>query len=126
MTRRKLCTLRQRGAALVGELSGGRWLLVVDGAAYVLAKPAPAPARGAAVAFLRLALAEGPRLARELLTAAAAAGISRPALVRARRALGVSSRKTSVTGAWRWSLSTAEGGAPAAEPSKAIEGSATP
>ena len=57
-----------------------------------------------AVDFLREALAEGPRTAKEIRREAREAGIADRTLARAKAILGVKSRKTTGGGPWTWEL----------------------
>jgi len=69
--------------------------------------PAGTEERGAleeAVGFLREALAEGPRTAKEIRREAREAGIADRTLARAKAILGVKSRKTTGGGPWTWEL----------------------
>jgi hypothetical protein len=66
--------------------------------------PASASALDTACAFLRAALASGPRLANEVLDAARAARISEATLNRARKQLNVQTRRDGFGGPWVWAL----------------------
>lgn len=67
-----------------------------------------------AESVLRQILAGGPVSAHDGLEAAAQAGVSEASIGRARRALGVTTRKAAYSGGWEWVL--AEGVAPAPKP----------
>ena len=86
-----------------------RWLGSLGLSADDLVRPpggeAPTPAQDAAADFLLDALADGPRLARELYAEAEAAGIAKKTLKRAKDRLGVGSKKVGgagSSGAWSW------------------------
>ena len=64
--------------------------------------PTPIVHRQEAVEFLRLELADGPVLTKELRHRAREAGISDRTLDRAKQSMGVRARKTEGTGAWEW------------------------
>jgi len=57
-----------------------------------------------AIAWLKASLLQGPRAAKEIFSQAAADGISRATLKRAKAKLQVSSDKNGVNGGWTWSL----------------------
>lgn len=57
-----------------------------------------------AIAFLRSELTQGPQPARKIQDAARDAGIGPGSLKRAKRALGVASKKQSMGGGWAWEL----------------------
>lgn len=67
-------------------------------------------ARREAEDFLKVELADGPRLASEVSEAADGLGISERTLKRARKDLGVVSEKSGYQGAWQWSLPPDKGG----------------
>jgi hypothetical protein len=54
--------------------------------------------------FLLNALAQGPRLGNEVIAEAQQAGISKATLKRARKELKVLSKKSDLSGGWKWSL----------------------
>ncbi len=61
-------------------------------------------AKAAAIAFLRAALADGPKPAREVAAQAAEAGHSQMTVQRAREALQIKPTKTGENGGWIWAL----------------------
>ena len=61
-------------------------------------------AKAGAIAFLRDALAEGPKPAREVTANAAVAGYSERTIQRAREALQIRPAKTGPDGGWVWGL----------------------
>lgn len=65
---------------------------------------AEARSRGQAVEFLRGALANGPRLARDVYSEAAGHGIAERTLKRAKIDVGVCARQPTIPGPWIWSL----------------------
>lgn len=65
------------------------------------AKPRP---RDKAAAFLREALADGPKHSKELIAAAQAQGLTEKTLRRAATAIGLSMKPSSFAGSWVWSL----------------------
>jgi len=92
---------------IVGEDSSAHieWQGSVNTTAAELLEPQEdSTAREEAVGFLMSFLAEGPRPAREIYTEAEAAGISKRTLKRAKKILGVSSRKEGMDGPWVWEL----------------------
>ena len=60
--------------------------------------------KAGAIVFLREALADGPKPAREVAAQAAEAGYTRNTILSAREALGIHSTKSAMNGGWIWTL----------------------
>ena len=75
-------------------------------AGQLLAPETDASSLGEAKRLLREILADGPVPQREVKEAAEAAGISMATVQRAKKALGVKTKKKGMKGPWMWSLTS--------------------
>ncbi|HJP99541.1 MAG TPA: AAA family ATPase [Rhodanobacteraceae bacterium] len=90
------------------------WGGALEGSARdLLAEAETEPDDGAqdAASFLRELLADGEKTAKWIFTAAASAGYSKDAMHRAKRKIGATVRKVSMTEGWAWCLPGSESGA---------------
>ncbi|MFT3668049.1 MAG: AAA family ATPase [Pseudoxanthomonas sp.] len=95
------------------EASFVLWGEALEGSAAELLAAAETHQHGAeqgAVGFLRTALANGERAAKEVFAEAARGGFSKDAMNRAKRKLGVTTVKSGMAGGWTWRLAKTQGG----------------